>query len=274
MISLRCLLLELTVVLRLLQVLQMDADALLLSLLPLLTSGNEESMCEAARAVANMARASPAVRAALVVHEHRPPQPHDAAQVQQLEEQSNHAACQGLTSQQVTAGPYVLKSLALLLDHSSWQVVCSTAGALVNLAALAEAGTVLSSVGLAPALVTALHRAQQVWCTGGEVRRVPTAAEEDGNSACTQAAELLLQCMGNMATASADAVSYAVLGSSGARCAELSCSSEDLAAFSSVVGGLATEGAQGPDTCHDGVPERIRASAKAVELSLATLWGL
>lgn len=261
--------------LRLLQVLQIDADALLLSLLPLLTSGNEESMCEAARAVANLARASPAVRAALVVHEHRPPQPGDSAHAQQLEEQSNPAACQDLTSQQVTAGPYVLKSLVLLLDHSRWQVVCSAAGALVNLAALAEAGTELSSVGLAPALVTALRRAQQVWCTGGEVmEHAPAAAEEEGNSMCTQAAELLLQCMGNMATASADAVSCAILGSSGARCAELSCSSEDLASFSSVVGGLATEGPQGPDTCHDGVPERIRASAKAVGLSLATLWGL
>lgn len=235
--------------------LQSDADTLLASLLPLLTSGNEESMCEAARAAGNLARASPAVRAALVACD-------DQHQQQDEEEgagtasatASARAACssdsRSSSSRPPSAGPYVLQGLVLLLDHGSWEVVAAVAGALVNLAALAEAGAALRHVGLAAALAGALQRVQE-WSHG-----VQDEQHEEEQEVCDQAAELLLQCVGNMVTCSAAAVSEAILGLGGARCAELSCSSEDLASFSTVV-----------SAC-------TRETAKKVQERLASLWGM
>jgi hypothetical protein len=158
----------------------------------------------------------------------------------------------------------------LLLGHGSWEVVAAVAGALVNLAALAEAGAALRHVGLAAALAGALQRVQE-WSHG-----VQDEQHEEEQEVCDQAAELLLQCVGNMVTCSAAAVSEAILGLGGARCAELSCSSEDLASFSTVVGSLAADGAEGRDGVagQHAVSACTRETAKKVQESLASLWGM
>lgn len=239
----------------LLQVLQLDADVLLMSLLPLLTSGSVESMREAARAVGNLARASPAVRAALVLCA-------DGAVPQQ--ESGSAAAKDSRSCVGMSAGPYVLQSLVLLLEHGSWEVVHSVAGALVNLSALAEAGSALSRAGLAPALAAALQRMQDWW---GLAQAQPEQDEQlAGEVVCMcQAGELLLQSAANMAAASAAAMSDAILGSGGPRCADLSCSSEDLARFSSIAQGLAAD---------EQVPGRIAETARVVQCRLVSLWGM
>jgi hypothetical protein len=251
-----------------LQVLQADADVLLVSLLALLTSGNEESMCEAAKAVGNLARASPAVRAQLVLcadtEQQARPLPGAQQQQQQQEQEQEQTVVGGcIGAQHVSAGPYVLQSLVLLLDHSSWEVVCSVAGALVNLAALPEAGAVLSRMELAAALTAALQRLQEAWEAEQQQQQQQQQGQDDSLS-MQAAAELLLQCVGNMAAASAAAVSEAILGSSGARCAELSCSAEDLAGFSRVLDQYAE--------C--GMPQAVCQTAKAVQGRLAELWGV
>jgi hypothetical protein len=256
-----------------LQLLQTEADALLMALLPLLTSGNEESMCEAARAVGNLVRASPAARAAMLL----------CGADLQLEQQQQQEGAQGSSTaaqaansspQHLSAGPYVLQSLVLLLDHGSWEVVSSVAGALVNLAALPEAGTALSRVGLAAALVGALQNVLGFW------------GQQEGQQQQTelqdvfvkQATELLLQCAANLVTASATAMSDAIMGSSGPRCADLSCSNGDLACFSSIVAALSA-GAEGGSAGHGAcepllVPDCIAQTAKMVKLRLEALWGM
>jgi hypothetical protein len=261
-------------------VLHEDADVLLLALLPLLTSSNEEAMCEAARAGGNLARASPSVRAALC----------DAGSRQQGEQHSEETSCSTSpaasasastsTGQHASAGPYVLQSLVLLLDHGSWDVVHSVAGALVNLSALSEAGTVLSQVGLAAALAAALQRVLGVLGVGcSQQHDSQQQGTEEEEELCVQAAELLLQCVNNLVTASAAAMSEAVLGCAGARCAELACSSEDLACFSTVVKSLVDSSEAGSSSCSDGteqptVPACIRETAAQVQLNLTSLWGL
>lgn len=238
----------------LLQVLQLNADVLLMSLLALLTSGSAESMREAARAVGNLARASPAVRAALVLCA-------DGAVPQQ--ESGSAAPNDSSSCVCMSAGPYVLQSLVLLLEHGSWEVVHSVAGALVNLSALAEAGSALSRAGLAPALAAALQRMQDWW---GLAQSQPEQDEQlAGEVVCMQAGELLLQCVANMAAASAAAMSDAILGSGGPRCADLSCSSEDLARFSSITRGLAAD---------EQVPGHIAETARMVQSRLASMWGM
>jgi hypothetical protein len=255
------------------QVLHEDADMLLMALLPLLTSSNEEAMCEAARAVGNLARASPSVRAALC----------DADSRQQGEEASTAASASANTSaspeQHASAGPYVLQSLVLLLDHGSWAVVHSVAGALVNLAALSEAGTALSQVGLAAALAAALHRVQGMLGVDCSQECDSQQQEADKEEVCIQAAELLLQCVNNLVTASAAAMSEAVLGCAGARCAELACSSEDLASFSAVVRSLVDSPEAEGSCCSEGrrhptLPAAISQTAAQVQLNLTSLWGL
>lgn len=249
-----------------LQLLQTDADVLLMSLLPLLTSGSEESMCEAARAVGNLARASPAVRAALcnAGSQH--------GEQQDLQEPGSGAQAASSSPQHASAGPYVLQSLVLLLDHGSWDVVYSVAGALVNLAALAEAGTALSRAGLAAALAGALQRVQDLWGLQDGQQQ-----QDELDGVCMEASELLLQCVGNMVTASAAAMSDAILRSSGPRCADLSCSSEDLACFSRIVQSLAgdVEGSAGQgDEAAQQVPECIQKTARLVQSRLASLWDM
>lgn len=239
-----------------------------MALLPLLTSGNEESMCEAARAVGNLARASPAARAALLLcDEGLQPE-------QQQQEGAQGFGAPNSSPQHTSAGPYVLQSLVLLLDHGSWEVVCSVAGALVNLAALPEAGTALSRVGLAAALAGALHRVQDFW----EQQDGQQQPQDEVQDVCIQASELILQCVANMVAASAAAMSDAIMGSSGPRCADLSCSSEDLACFSSIVTALSAS-AEGGTAGHgvDGhllVPDCIIQTAKMVRSQLESLWGM
>jgi hypothetical protein len=91
------------------KVLALDPQLLLASLEPLLTSGNDEAAAEAARALSNLLRGSPALRAAMAGS--RP-------------------------------GQVVAQALAALLDHPCWVVAGGAAGALVNLAA-DEAGAVV-----------------------------------------------------------------------------------------------------------------------------------
>jgi hypothetical protein len=162
----------------------------------------------------------------------------------------------------MSAGPYVLQSLVLLLGHGSCEVVNSVAGALVNLCALAEAGSALSRAGLALALADVLQRVQDWWGLAQQSQDEQLAGDEE---VCMQAGELLLQCAANMAAASAAAMSDAILGSGGPRCADLSCSSEDLARFSSIARGLAGDGQ---------VPDRIAETARVVQSRLASLWGM
>jgi hypothetical protein len=257
-----------------LQLLQTDADVLLVALLPLLTSGNEESMCEAARAVGNLVRASPAARAALLLCD-ADLQLEQQQEAQQEGAHGSSAAAQAANStpQHTSAGPYVLQSLVLLLAHGSWEVVCSVAGALVNLAALAEAGTALSRAGLAAALAGALQRVQDFWGQQDGQQQ-----QDELQDVFIQATKLLLQCASNMVTASATAMSDAIMGSSGPRCADLSCSSEDLACFSSIVNALLA-GAEGVSAGHGAcehllVPDCITQTARMVKSRLEALWGM
>lgn len=267
----------------------MDAEVLLMSLLPLLTSGQEEAMAEAARAAGNLARASPAVRAALMLcqqqqHQQLPADGEDTESsmhpVSSSSSPDHHAgASDELTSstceRHISAGPYVLQSLVLLLEHGSWHVVHSAAGALINLAALPEAGTALSRAGLAAALTAALHNVFDAWHTaagdeeeGEQQQQQLGMGQRPDEEMCTHAAELLLQSVGNMVAASAAAVSEAILGAGGARCAELCCSSEDLGHFSKVIGRFVGGGGGG------GVLASIQHTAQEVQLRLTTLWGM
>jgi hypothetical protein len=203
------------------RVVAMDADALLLWLLPLLTSGSDEAAVGAARALGNVARAAPGARAALLLAAGAEPPAGG---------ERRHAA----------AGPYVLRALAMLLDHSSWGVVGAVAGALVNVAGAPGAGAALRGAGLASALTRALQRACACLCAGGGDGGDDAAACGSGSSSpdaeqAVAASELLLQCVANMAAASAAAVSDAILGTQGPRCAEVSCGTEELAAFGRVV---------------------------------------
>jgi hypothetical protein len=237
---------------RRLQLLQKDADSvLLLHLLPLLTSGSEEAMIEAARAVGNLTRASPAARAALLACSNGTQQP--------VSEQAGaHAA-------RVSAGPYVLRSLIMLLDHSSWEVVSSVAGGLVNLTAAAEAGAALRGAGVAAALTTALQHA----CDSAAASDSMELAEEE--QACwEEAVLLLLQCVANVAASSAAVVSDAVSGASGPRCAEVSCSSTDLTAFSVVVALLASHDEHGGSV----FAGRVQQMAQHVAQRLLQDWGV
>lgn len=249
-----------------LQLLQVDAEVLLLSLLPLLTSGNEEAVVEAARTAGNLARASPAARAALLLcneqHLHTAASA-DADQPaapggQALQREQDAGSVPGFENSQlpVSAGPYVLASLVLLLEHGSWEVVHSVSGALVNLTAAAEAGAALSRVGLAPALADVLQRVCDSWPACSQPcqqhdQEQGSMVDPEGASDCRQAAQLLLQCAANMVTASAAAVSEAIMGVQGPRCAEVSCSSNDLATFSRVVHELLDVAAASDENCDE-----------------------
>lgn len=161
------------------QLLRADADVLLRPLLPLLTSGSEEAVIEAARAVSNLARGSAAVQAALL--HARDPDSYQCAQVlltgacaepnsqtadrvivtaavSCYEELAGETTAAVSTSNNRTspsskgaaegslAGPYLLQALVLLLAHSSWEVVYNVAGALLNLTAAPGATEALDKV--------------------------------------------------------------------------------------------------------------------------------
>lgn len=136
-------------------------------LLPLLTSSNAEAATEASRAISNLARGSAAVVAELLDCQQQP----DAWEPEYEELSSSHhdscglwscdGKCQNSSSDRSdcstanlvaagTVGPFVLQALVLLLGHSSWEVVCSAAGVLVNLTAAGDRGPPLHKVGQCP----------------------------------------------------------------------------------------------------------------------------
>jgi hypothetical protein len=138
-----------------LQFLCLEPGVLLRPLLPLLTSGNEEAVVEAARAVSNLARGSADVQAALL---HCGPASAFEADRQPAgsvyEELAADSACNGdaqqTSSSSSSTGPlvgqYVLQALVLLLSHSSWEVVYNVAGALLNVTAVAGCAAALHKV--------------------------------------------------------------------------------------------------------------------------------
>lgn len=148
------------------QFLHVAAASLLQPLLPLLTSSNHEAAVEAARAISNLARGSVAVvtellhyqepGAGISVYEELSPcscEGHDSAlslQADMLSDSCTSSDSSSTCNKAPAAGavgPYVLQALVLLLGHSSWEVVCSAAGALVNLTAAVDARPALQQVG-------------------------------------------------------------------------------------------------------------------------------
>jgi TPP-dependent indolepyruvate ferredoxin oxidoreductase alpha subunit len=145
-----------------LQFFSLAPDVLLRPLLPLLTSGNEEAVVEAARAVSNLARSSAAIQASLLhsgskaaggadgtpagsVYEELAADSNAAGDVpdaQQSSSSNSSGSC-------LLVGQYVLQALVLLLAHSSWEVVYNVAGALLNLTATAGGAAALHAVSAA-----------------------------------------------------------------------------------------------------------------------------
>lgn len=118
---------------------------LLRPLLPLLTSGNDEAVIEAARAVSNLARGSSAVQTALLHcgvddadgSARQPPGSVYEELVADSPGSENFQTSSYTSSagSSLPVGGYVLQALVLLLGHSSWEVVYNVAGALLNLTA-------------------------------------------------------------------------------------------------------------------------------------------
>lgn len=147
MLLLQCLVAaKATVVLPYLQFLEASPATLLQSLLPLVTSSNEEAATEAARAISNIARGSLAAQQELLHHKH------SIVADSMYVELSAGSSSGGASSHTCDAGgresvgPYVLQALVLLLGHNSWEVVGSAAGALVNLSAVRGSAVALEKV--------------------------------------------------------------------------------------------------------------------------------
>ena len=153
------------------QSLRLEPGVLLRPLLPLLTSGNEEAVVEAARAVSNLARGSAYVQDALLHGASASAGDADSLAMGSVYEEiaadSPFNAVNG-DSQQTTVssssssssippvGQYVLQALVLLLAHSSWEVVYNMAGALLNLTAATGSAKALHKVSAYTPMVCGL----------------------------------------------------------------------------------------------------------------------
>jgi hypothetical protein len=149
-----------------------EPGILLKPLLALLTSGSEEAVIEAARAIANLTTGPTPARVQLLSLNPSATctQPGSAAQEDQLTD-SNCSRCIGHYSPpaeigmvasataaaptehiqgaaQAQVGPLVLEALLLLLNHRSWAVVCSVAGALLNLSAAETSAAAFKKVSI------------------------------------------------------------------------------------------------------------------------------
>jgi hypothetical protein len=133
----------------------MEPSTLLRPLLPLLTSGNEVAVVEAARAVSNLARGSAAVQAALLHAGHEAAAITDGKPAGSLYEElaADSTAIENVSharsSSSLLIGQYVLQALVLLLAHSSWEVVYNVAAALLNLTAATGSAAALQQVSIA-----------------------------------------------------------------------------------------------------------------------------
>lgn len=142
------------------QFLCLEPGVLLRPLLPLLTSGNEEAVVEAARAVSNLARGSADVQDALLHGAAASAGDTDsqaaASVYEEIAADSAYNVADGYSQQSTVSsssssfnlpvGQYVLKALVLLLAHSSWEVVYNVAGALLNLTAATGSAAALHEV--------------------------------------------------------------------------------------------------------------------------------
>jgi hypothetical protein len=142
------------VLLSVLQFFSLQPSTLLRPLLPLLTSGNEEAVVEAARAISNLARGSAAVQAALLHCAHAAASVTDNKHSSVYEElaadsPASDDVLHAQNSSSLLVGQYVLQALVLLLAHGSWEVVYNVAGALLNLTAAAGSAAALHQVSTA-----------------------------------------------------------------------------------------------------------------------------
>lgn len=138
-----------------LQVLSVDAAAIMRPLLPLLTSSNDEAPIEAARAVSNLIQGSAAVRAQIICQpiesmiepdSYEPGNAKDAGDDQQVSCSNSSDDTYAGAAIQRGVGLFVVQALVLLLGHSNWEVVAAVAGSLVNITATAGSAAVLCQV--------------------------------------------------------------------------------------------------------------------------------
>ncbi|KAF6254755.1 hypothetical protein COO60DRAFT_289829 [Scenedesmus sp. NREL 46B-D3] len=196
------------------QFFSLEPSVLLRPLLPLLTSGNDEAVIEAARAVSNLARGSSAVQTALLHcgvddadgSARQPPGSVYEELVADSPGSENFQTSSYTSSagSSLPVGGYVLQALVLLLGHSSWEVVYNVAGALLNLTATTGNAAALHKVNLVQELFDALQRtSSSLPCDSEDSQQQQRAAAQAAvavaaTSWMLQAAELVLQCLANM----------------------------------------------------------------------------